>query len=194
MVDKAGVRFAGLKKRLVAFGFDFLIIFAYVLVLLGIGIGIAVTIGPLEQIHPVFDSPVFMDVIAFLVLVLPVALYFTLQESSSRQATWGKRKAGIQVVNAGGGRLTGKQAFFRSLLKLLPWQIAHTSIFHIEGWPLAPVETTSLVITGFALVYVLVGAYAVSMLVSKKHRTPYDWLAGSYVIATTKGDSNRLNF
>jgi len=184
--DYKRVHFAGLKKRLVAFGFDFLVIFAYVLVLLGIGIGITMVIGPLDQIHPLFGSPVFMDIVTFLVLILPVILYFTLQESSPRQATWGKRKAGIQVVNAGGGRLTGKRAFVRSLLKLLPWQFAHTGIFHIEGWPFAPVEPAPLVMTGFALVYVLMGAYAVSMLVSKNHRTPYDWIAGSQVIVVNK--------
>ncbi len=174
--------FAGLRKRLVAFGFDFLLIFPYVLILLGIGIGITVTIGPLDQIHPMFASPVFMDLVAFVILVLPVILYFTLEESSSTQATWGKRKAGIKVVNTRGTRLTRKQAFVRSLLKLLPWQIAHTSIFHIEGLPFAPEEPTPLVISGFVLVYVLLGIYAISVLVSKKHRAPYDWAVGAYVV------------
>ena len=176
--------FTGPRKRLVAFGFDFLLIFAYVLILLGIGIAITVTIGPLDQIHPVFASPVFMDLVAFLILVLPVILYFTLQESSSRKATWGKRKAGIQVVNTGGTRLTRKQALVRSVLKFLPWQIAHSSIFHIEGFPLEPAEPTPLVISGLVLVWVLLGIYAISMLVSKKHRTPYDWAAGAYVVIT----------
>ena len=174
--------FAGLRKRFIAFGFDFLLIFAYVLILLGISISITVTIGPLEQIHPMFASPVYMDLLAFVILVLPVILYFTLQESSSRQATWGKRKAGLQVVNARGTRLTRKQAFVRSLLKFLPWQIAHTSIFHIEGLPFNPSEPTPLVISGFVLVWVLLGIYAISVLVSKKHRTPYDWVAGAYVV------------
>ena len=175
--------FVGLRKRLVAFGFDFLLIFAYVLILLGIGIAITVTVGPLDQIHPVFASPVFMDLVAFLILVLTVILYFTLQESSSRQATWGKRRAGTKVVNAQGTSLTRRQAFVRSLLKFLPWQIAHTSIFHIEGFPFEPTEPTPLVISGFVLVWVLLGIYAISMLVSKKHRTPYDRAAGAYVVA-----------
>lgn len=66
------VYFAGLKKRLVAFALGFLIIFGYVLALLGIGISVTVTIGPLDQIHAIFTSPVFMDFAAFFVLVLPV--------------------------------------------------------------------------------------------------------------------------
>jgi hypothetical protein len=35
---------------------------------------------------------------------------------------------------------------------------------------------------GFVLVYVWVGSYLLSALISKKHRTPYDWAAGSFVI------------
>jgi len=79
--------------------------------------------------------------------------------------------------------LTRKQALVRSLLKFLPWQIAHTSIFHIQevvpGQEPAPFD-----ITGFVLVWVLVGIYVISALISKERRTPYDWAAGSYVIVT----------
>jgi hypothetical protein len=70
----------------------------------------------------------------------------------------------------------------RSLVKLLPWQIAHTSIYHIEGLPFAPVEPPPPVMAGFVLVYLLVGIYIASALISKEHRTPYDWAAGSCVI------------
>ena len=70
----------------------------------------------------------------------------------------------------------------RSALKFLPWQIAHTSIYHIEGWPFAPEEPSPPVMAGFVLVYVLVGIYVLSALISKRHRTPYDWAAGSTVI------------
>ena len=64
-----------------------------------VGIGVRLAVGRLEQIAPLFASPVVMDGIAFLTLIFPVILYFTLQESSPRQATWGKRKVGIKVVN-----------------------------------------------------------------------------------------------
>ena len=123
-----------------------------------------------------------MDGMAFLVLVLPVILYFALQESSPWQATLGKRRVGIRVVSAVGERLSRKQAFVRSVLKLLPWQIAHTSIFHIEGLPFAPAEPPPLVMAGFVLVYLLIGIYVLSALISKAYRTPYDWAAGSIVV------------
>ena len=58
----------------------------------------------------------------------------------------------------------------------------------------APVTVTGTVtvvppevIAGFVLLYVLVGIYIASALISKKHRTPYDWAAGSYVIKADAG-------
>ena len=129
------------------------------------------------------ENPLVCDLIAFLILVLPVILYFTLQDSSPNQATWGKRKTGLLVVTGGGERLTFGRAFIRSFLKFLPWQIAHTFLFHWQGWPLTPAEPTLLVLVGFALVYLLVAVYIVSALISKKHRTLYDWAVSSYVVA-----------
>jgi hypothetical protein len=92
--------------------------------------------------------------------------------------------APTEVRYAGlGKRLSRPRALLRSALRLLPWQIAHTSIYHIPGWPLAPEEPSLMVMAGFVLIYVLVGSYLLSALLSKRHRTPYDWAAGSVVIA-----------
>jgi uncharacterized RDD family membrane protein YckC len=180
------IQYAGFVKRLKAFLLDYLIILAYILVLAGVNYGIILSGGMLEEISPFFASPVIKDAIAFLTLILPVILYFTLQESSPKQATWGKWKVGIRVVNANGGILTKTQAFTRSLIKFLPWQIAHTCIYHIERLPFAPVDPSPMVLAGFALVYLLVGIYIAFALISKKHRTPYDWAAGSYVTEVGK--------
>ncbi|MBI5934827.1 MAG: RDD family protein [Chloroflexi bacterium] len=176
------IHYAGFAKRLTAFAFDYLIICGYIALLIAATLAvfkIAEFMG-LSLGWP--ENPLLADLMAFVTLILPVILYFTLQESSPRQATWGKRKAGIRAVNANGETLTRLQAFVRSLVKFLPWQIAHTSIYHIEGLPFAPVEPSPMVITGFVLVYLLVGIYVASALISKKHRTPYDWASGSYVI------------
>lgn len=178
------LKYAGFGKRLKAFGFDYLIIFTYIILLFAVNFGIILTGGGLDKISPLFTSPIVKDAIAFLTLILPVILYFSLQESSAHQGTWGKRKVGIRVINAKGETLTRRQAFLRSLLKFLPWQIAHTSLYYWEGWPFAPAEPTLMVLGGFVLVYVLVGIYIASTLISKKHRTPYDWATGSFVVET----------
>lgn len=175
---------AGLSKRVQAFAFDYLVIFAYAVVLAALTIGLVALSTSLGRSVTWPDDPFRADLLAFVTLVLPVILYFALQESSPRQATWGKRKAGIQVTNAAGGRLNRKRAFVRSTLKFLPWQIAHTSLFHIEGWPIAPASPAPLVVAGLVLVWVLLVAYMGSLFVSKNDRTPYDCATGAYVIVT----------
>jgi uncharacterized RDD family membrane protein YckC len=174
--------YASLTKRLKAFTFDYLIICGYIILLAAGTMAIVKISGLLGTPLQWPENPILADLMAFITLVLPVILYFTFQESSLKQSTWGKRKAGIRVVNADGGRLTRVQAFVRSLVKMIPWQIAHTCLFHIPGWPTTVTTIPSAVTAGFMLMYVLVGLYTISALISKKHRTPYDWVVGSYVI------------
>ena len=176
------IRYAGFAKRLKAFAFDYLIICGYIIMLTVATIAVIQIAGFMGLSLRWPENPLLADLMAFVTLILPVILYFTLQEGSPKQATWGKRKAGIRVVNANGETLTRLQAFIRSLVKLLPWQIAHTCVFHIPGWPLTVTVTPPVTIIGFGLVYLLVGIYIASALISKKHRTPYDRASGSYVI------------
>ena len=176
------IQYAGFGKRLKAFTFDTLIICGYI-ILLTVATMVVIKIAEFMGLSLRWpENPILADMIAFLTLILPVILYFTISESSPKQATWGKRKAGIRVVNANGKTLTRMQAFVRSVIKFLPWQIAHTNIFQIQALPSGGANPSSLIIIGFALVYALVGIYVASALISKKHRTPYDWASGSYVI------------
>ena len=177
-----GYHYAGFTKRLKAFAFDYLIICGYIILLIGTTL-VVIKISSLLGLSLRWsDNPILADLMAFVTLILPVILYFTYQESSSKQSTWGKRKANIRVVDVNGDRLTRGQAFVRSLGKMIPWQIAHTSLFHIPGWPLAVTMPHPAAITGFICVYILVGFYIAAVFISKKHRTLYDWLSGSYVI------------
>jgi uncharacterized RDD family membrane protein YckC len=176
------ILYAGFGKRLKAFAFDYLPIAAYIILLFGLSLGAARLMDLIGRPLRWPENPLLGDLIAFVILVLPVILYFSLQESSPRQATWGKRKAGLLVTDSQQGMLSRGQALVRSLIKFLPWQIAHTSLFHWEGWPIAPAEPTPMVIAGFVLVWVLVGIYFLTALFTKDHRTPYDWVAGSYVL------------
>ena len=180
-------QYAGFAKRLKAFSYDYLIICAYIILLVAATIVAVKTAGFMGLSLRWPQNPPRADLMAFVTLILPVIMYYTLSESSPKQATWGKRKVGIQVVNADGGRLNRIPAFVRALVKLLPWQIGHTCLFHIPGWPLAVTSVPPEVIAGFVLLYVLVGIYIASALISKKHRTPYDWAAGSYVVIAEAG-------
>jgi uncharacterized RDD family membrane protein YckC len=183
------IQYAGFAKRLKAFAFDYLLISAYIILLAAATVVVIKAAGWLDLSLRWPETPFLADLMAFVTVVLPVILYFTSQESSTKQATWGKRKAGLSVVNANGGTLTKTQAFVRSLLKFIPWQIAHTSLFHIPGWPRLVTVIPPWATFGFVLLYMLVGSYIVSALISKKHRTPYDWVVGSYVVIQENGST-----
>ena len=175
-------QYAGFIKRLKAFGFDYLIICGYIILLTGVTMVVVKFSSLLGLPLRWPENPILANSMAFVTLVLPVILYFTFQESSPKQSTWGKRKVGIRVVNAGESTLTRSQAFIRSLVKVIPWQIAHTCLFHIPGLPAAETTVPPLVTAGFVVVYILAGIYVTSALFTKKHRTPYDWAARSYVL------------
>src|SRR6266567_2194705 len=165
----SAMTFANIWQRIGAFLLDYLIIAAYLVLLVIISVGLG--FGPLRS-----------EFSAFLLLVLPVIFYFALFECSSWQATWGKRKMGLRVIDTHGARLSLPRSFVRSLLKFVPWELTHACLWRIPGWPLAPTTPSPIITAGLVLVWILVGAYLVSMLVSKKHQVLYDWIAGTSVI------------
>ncbi len=171
----------GLRPRLLAFALDYLLIAAYATALAAVTFAAAT--GPLRSILAVLlATPASRDAVAFVTIVLPVILYFALQEGSARQGTWGKRRLGLRVTALDGGQLPLGRALLRSTAKFLPWQIAHTCLFHFPGWPLAPAAPPAWVTAGFVLVWLLVAGYLAMLGLSKSHRAPYDRLAGSAVL------------
>jgi len=174
--------YAGFAIRLKAFAFDYLIILSYILLLTMVTTVVIKVSGLLGSSVQWPKNPVLADLMAFVTLILPVILYFTLQESSPKQSTWGKLKAGIRVIDANGSTLSRRQAFVRSFVKVIPWQISHTCLFHIPGWPLAVTMIPLTVTIGFVSTYMLATLYIAAIFTSKKHRTPYDWASGSCVI------------
>ena len=183
--------FANVWQRTVAFLLDYLIIAAYLVLLVIISVGLG--FGPLRSaFRAMFADPNISEFSAFLLLVLPVILYFALFESSAWQATWGKRKRGLEVITTHGVRLSFPRSLVRSLLKFVPWELTHACLWRIPGWPLAPATPSPIIMAGLILVWVLVGAYLTSMFVSKKHQAFYDWIAGTYVIVVPHSDRTRV--
>ena len=173
------MRFASLRQRAGAFLIDYLVISLYMLVL------VLLSFGPLRGVMPgLFTDPNRSQASAFVLLVAPVILYFALLESSARKASWGKRRMGLAVTDLQGRRLSFGRALARSLIKFVPWELTHTCLWRIPGWPLAPAAPGPLIILGLILVWVLVGAYLISMLMNKNHQALYDQIAGTVVIDT----------
>lgn len=171
----------GFGRRIWAFVLDYLPISAYLISLAAITSVFAFGVQS-ESWQGFMSSPWRADVVAFLTAVLPVILYFAWQEGSVAGATWGKRRTGLRVVRSDGSGLGRGRALVRSVLKFLPWQLAHTCLFHVPGWPLDPREPPTWVLAGFVMVWILVAAYLAMIQFGPKRRTLYDLLAGTLVI------------
>ena len=159
--------------RTIAFVFDYLIIAAYLIFTVVIG-------GAVNILFPeVFANPFSGQIASFFIVTLPISLYFILCESSTWQATWGKRKKGLQVVRADDTQLTILRAGSRTLLKFTPWELAHICIWQVS---FAGQEPSPIITMGFILVWILIGANIISLWINPKHQTLYDWLTGTYVV------------
>ena len=167
--------YAGFWQRVVAFALDYVLLFIYLAVILGIGLFAR---DHSTSFRSLFSNRVLEQFIAFLLVTLPITLYFAINESSPRQATWGKRRLGIRVAGSNGMQISFGRALIRTLLKFIPWELSHTLIWQIVFAP----QDSLLINGGFILVYLLVGLNIASLIITKTHQTLYDLATRTYVI------------
>lgn len=170
------VKFAGLWPRLLAFVLDYLILGGYLLLLLWVGVSLIGAIPGFSE--RVGAQPLLGQLLGFVTVTLPVSLYFALSEASPRQATWGKRRLHLQVSDTAGARLSLPRALLRTALKFISWELAHTCIWQLSA---GASEPSPLILYGFILVWVLVGANLLSLLLTPRRQALYDLLAGTQV-------------
>lgn len=76
-----------------------------------------------------------IEIYTLLTISLPVWLYFAVLESRGRGASLGKRVLGMQVKTLEGQTLSFNQALTRTIIKMLPWEIAHMAInLPVNAW------------------------------------------------------------
>jgi uncharacterized RDD family membrane protein YckC len=168
--------YAGFWKRAGAFALDYLIILVYLLVLALIGW----LINSLSSaVSWLFADRFRAQLSGFLLVTLPVTLYFALSESSARRATWGKKKLGLQVTDYNGARISGWRSLGRTTLKFIPWEISHTIVWAIA---FSAGKNPAWINYGLILVYALIGLNLLCLLFTRKHQTMYDLIAKTYVI------------
>lgn len=180
-VGKASAVPVSAATRIGAFGFDYLAIAVYLVLLLGAGI--LMSFGPVgDHWRSFMSDPMRADLVAFLLTVLPVTLYFALSERSEARATWGKRRANIEVVGPDGGRIGLGRSLVRSGLKFLPWQLAHTAMLHVPGFPMSPGDPPASSTALLVVTWSLVAVYVVGLTRIGGGRTLYDRVAGTTVV------------
>jgi len=111
-----------LIRRFTALFIDYLVlaIYAFTLFLC------SSIVGPLFQ-KSAWQSEFF----GVILLVAPVFLYFFLFEASYLKATPGKLIFHIKVIKIDGTNFNYKNSFMRSLVKFIPWELAHFAIWQL---------------------------------------------------------------
>lgn len=168
---------AGLQKRIQAFAYDYMIILAYVglLVLLAFGLNHFVP----SALSNLFGTAYSGQMIGFFTITLPIVLYFILMEASGQQATWGKKRVGIRVRGIEEDPVGYSQSASRSLLKFIPWEIAHTCIWQIR---FSSEAFSPLVTTGYILLWTIIIANLYSLWNTPFNQTIYDRLSSTRVV------------
>ena len=129
---------------------------------------------------------------ALLTVSLPVWLYFAVYESSERGATPAKRWLGIAVATTSGRPLTFWRAMMRTVVKLLPLELAHLFVA-VPANPFIDPLSGELVIptlgglgasvlAGLLLAVLLLGAWLLTVLTHPDGRGPHDLLTHTFVV------------
>ena len=117
-----------LARRTAAYFIDCLIAFCIVMMFIQglIMINLQPYLGIDEQW---FQNSINMELYVLLTISIPVWLYFAIQECSLKKATLGKRLVSLEVINSvTTNKINFTQSISRTILKLLPWEIAHIGV------------------------------------------------------------------
>jgi len=163
-----------------AFAVDYLVIAAYLVVLLVASLAIMAS-NLVPAWATLWSSAWSAELTQSVLLTLPVVFYFALFESSPGGATLGKRALRIRVRAADGQRLGLDRALLRSVVKFLPWELAHFTIWHLVYATASHRNPPTWTALTLATVYLLVALFLVTLFVGRSHRTMYDRFAGSRV-------------
>jgi len=168
-----------LAKRIFAFVVDYVLIGLY-----AVGLYVLVNTFGLDRSIGGFiaHAPLRGQLVGFLLLTLPVALYFVFLEKSPQGATLGKRMLGLRVlVDAPDGHV-GKAVLIRNVLKFLPWEIAHFGVHQLMYFEGYEPETPLWVWAALILPQLVMFTYFVSIVFDKEGKSVYDRVAGTRVV------------
>lgn len=159
--------------RFKAFMIDYVFILVYLVILFAVNVYLFPSIQELFQ-----GSPILARLVGFLMVTLPVSLYFIISDSAVGGQSFGKKKIGIQVVGAKGKSLSIPRAIFRTALKFLPWELSHFLVYRLvgDGDILFIYKLVGGAIYALMLIYILMAIF------TKKGQSLYDIIAKTYVI------------
>lgn len=104
-------------------------------------------------------------------VTLPVSLYFVLTDSVIGGRSFGKKKMGIRVIEETGATLSMPKSIYRTILKFLPWEIAHYLVYRLVEVGDGEVHFNYYIIGG--IIYALIFSYILTAIFTKKKQSFY---------------------
>ena len=176
---------APVRRRVAALLLDYLVVLGWMALLAAGALVLSVVSGGYPDVLGAL-GPVGTQAAFLVLLTLPAGLYLYIGESGPAQASWGKRRLGLVVTGIDGSRPSRSRVAVRTVVKLLPWEVAHTlvwqmqAVFRRRGYE---ADVPVWIMIGLSAVLVVVVAYlAMSLLGSR--RGPHDRAASTVVRAS----------
>lgn len=135
------------------------------------------------------DRGIVVWIVVLGTVSLPVYLYFALLESGRRRATLGKRLARIEVVGDDGAPIRFPRAFLRTLVKLIPWEVAHATMLLPK--PLWAADAEAVARPGFMFSTLLVGAWLVTLMLTPRSQSVHDLVVRTLVVPRREEEGAR---
>lgn len=127
-----------------------------------------------------FRSGINTELYTLMTISLPVWLYFALCEQSAAQATVGKRFMKLRVADAmSRRRISFPRSLLRTIVKLLPWEIAHLSNNLPEPLWYMPEPEFRI---GFVAAGLLMGVYVATVALTEKKQGLHDLIARTVIL------------
>jgi uncharacterized RDD family membrane protein YckC len=128
-----------------------------------------------------------LEAYTLLTISLPTWLYFAWSEQSTWQATIGKRIFRLIVTDIVGARIGFGRAMLRTVIKLLPWELAHVTVnLPTSIW----FEPEPKFRPGFLVVPALLVLYPALILWTRRRQSLHDVIAKTVVVYGSPGQSN----
>lgn len=120
-----------------------------------------------------------LEIYTVLTISLPTWLYFAWSEQSTLQATIGKRVFRLFVTDIGGDRIAFSRAMLRTVIKLLPWELAHLTVNLPTSMLFEPEPEFRF---GLWIVFALLVLYPALVLLTRRHQSLHDLIAKTVVL------------
>ncbi|GIP31651.1 RDD family protein [Paenibacillus sp. J2TS4] len=160
-------------RRLIAYGIDFIIL---AMILVGVQLIINVITG--GGLSRSLQSGWAIELWVLLTMSAPVWVYFIYLEYRKQQ-TIGKKVMKLRLETIEGHPVKLGQAFSRTLVKLLPWELTHIFILLPEPWWFHPEKPNYLIYIPNAFILL----YAAFLFWTKGTRGLHDLIPGTRVVS-----------